>query len=100
MAQLFLKALSKLCDIPGSSIFVPVFAPILPMPMNIIGFVTIFLIVYYAPTNSFINGTDNEKPRNSGKAALYSFIIYYVIALIIWFFGFKKACEAAAALPF
>ncbi len=101
MAQLVLKVLEKLCDIPGSSIFVPLLAPMIPTPMNILIFVPILLTIYYAPSNSFINGSNQPNGQRQIKpAALWSLLIYYVLMVIIYFFSFKKACEAAAMLPF
>lgn len=93
MAQVFLKAFQIFCGIGGQYIG-PFLMPIInPFNWSIL-VLSVFLPIYLSPPNA-LNYDYEKNEKNSTKAFGFSFLIYYIISVILFCLMYRVMCSIA-----
>lgn len=98
MATVIVKGLQIFCNIPGSTVLAPIFMTLFVCnPLNISILLTLVLSLYY--TTNRISIPDPSNPKKSfANVAKWTFIIYAMIALPLWFLISLGACRVSDAI--
>src|SRR5581483_6615587 len=99
LLNFIIPGIRTICGLPGVTFWGPILLEINPISLpNILLYVIILLSVYYgAQVDSWLNTVNGVK--SWGRAALSAFIIYLIVAYILYFVLLLILCESVKAIP-
>lgn len=86
-----------LCTTSGFRYIMPLILPLVPiMPINIFIYLIVFLIIRFTPANIMNAPQEKDgtrKNKSSGRAALWSFMIYLLITIVLYYILVFTLCD-------